>query len=78
MKTMVYESNPLRRQLLTAALVSMPALWLGARAQPAPTRLATPSQTEGPFYPVECPKDTDFDLLRNSNLSYPLGRAALL
>ena len=67
-----------RRQLLTAALVSMPALWLGARAQPAPTRRATPSQTEGPFYPLEFPKDSDFDLLRNGNLSYPLGQAAWL
>ena len=70
--------SPLRRQLVTAALVSMPALWLGALAQPAPTRRATPSQTEGPFYPVGFPKDTDFDLLRNGNLSYPLGQAAWL
>ena len=68
--------NTLRRQLLTAALVSMPALWLGARAQPAPTRRPTPSQTEGPFYPVAFPQATDFDLLRNGNLSYPLGQAA--
>ena len=72
------KSSALRRQLLTAALVGMPALWLGARAQPVPTRRATPSQTEGPFYPVEFPKDTDFDLLRNGNLSYPLGQAAWL
>ena len=72
------KSNPLRRQLLTAALVTMPALWLGARAQPAPARRATPSQTEGPFYPVDFPKDTDFDLLRNGNLSYPVGQAAWL
>ena len=72
------KSNPLRRQLLTAALIAMPALWLSARAQPVLTRRATPSQTEGPFYPVEFPKDSDFDLLRNGNLSYPLGQAAWL
>ena len=72
------KSNLQRRQLLTAALVVMPALWLGARAQPSPARRATPSQTEGPFYPVELPKDSDFDLLRNGNLSYPLGQAAWL
>ena len=72
------QSNPLRRQLLAAALVGMPALWLGARAQPAPVRRATPAQTEGPFYPVDFPKDTDFDLLRNGNLTYPEGQAAWL
>lgn len=45
----------------------MPALWLGARAQPhaAPRRMLTPAQTEGPFYPVALPADTDADLLRN-------------
>lgn len=72
------KSNPLRRQLLAAALVGMPALWLGARAQPSPARRATPAQTEGPFYPMEFPKDTDFDLLRNGNLTYPVGQAAWL
>jgi protocatechuate 3,4-dioxygenase beta subunit len=72
------KSNPLRRQLLAAALVGMPALWLGARAQPAPARRATPSQSEGPFYPVDFPKDVDYDLLRNGSLTYPVGQAAWL
>lgn len=72
------KSNELRRQLLTAALVGLPALWLGARAQPAPARRATPSQTEGPFYPVDFPKDSDFDLLRNGNLTYSVGQAVWL
>jgi protocatechuate 3,4-dioxygenase beta subunit len=40
----------LPRRTVAAALVAMPALWLGARAQPTASRLATPSQTEGPFY----------------------------
>ncbi|WP_068682924.1 MULTISPECIES: protocatechuate 3,4-dioxygenase [unclassified Variovorax] len=54
----------------------MPVLWLGARAQPQPRRFATPSQTEGPFYPVKLPADADNDLLRNGALSYPSGQPA--
>ena len=67
-----------RRSLVAAALVIAPALWLGVRAQSAPARRATPPQTEGPFYPVEFPKDTDYDLLRNGNLSYPEGQGTWL
>ncbi|MET0540958.1 MAG: protocatechuate 3,4-dioxygenase [Variovorax sp.] len=50
----------------------MPALWLGVRAQQpsgAVRRTLTPAQTEGPFYPVELPADTDTDLLRNGKLA---------
>ncbi len=72
------KSTALRRQLLAAALVGMPALWLGVRAQPAPARRATPAQSEGPFYPVDFPKDIDYDLLRNGSLRYPVGQAAWL
>ncbi|RSZ35666.1 intradiol ring-cleavage dioxygenase [Variovorax beijingensis] len=54
----------------------MPALWLGARAQPAASRLATPSQTEGPFYPVRLPQDSDNDLLRNGTLDHRGGQPA--
>ena len=36
----------------------------------------TPSQTEGPFYPVALPADTDFDLLRNGNARYLRGQPA--
>jgi len=39
-------------------------------------RRATPSQTEGPYYPVAEPKDADFDLLRNGTLTYAKGQAA--
>jgi protocatechuate 3,4-dioxygenase, beta subunit len=67
--------HSLQRRTLTAALVVAPAIWLGARAQPAPTLRATPSQTEGPFYPVAIPKDSDFDLLRNGDQSYPNGQS---
>ncbi len=68
-------SHLVQRRTLTAALVAMPALLLGAHAQ-TPARRATPSQTEGPFYPVEFPKDSDHDLLRNGTLSYGKGQAA--
>jgi protocatechuate 3,4-dioxygenase, beta subunit len=65
--------NPYRRAL-GAALVAMPALWLGPRAQPVPVRRATPSQTEGPFYPLELPADSDFDLLQSGTLAYGRGQ----
>jgi protocatechuate 3,4-dioxygenase beta subunit len=61
---------------MAAALIAAPALWLGARAQAQVARRTTPSQTEGPFYPVEIPKDSDFDLLRNGSLVYGQGQPA--
>jgi protocatechuate 3,4-dioxygenase, beta subunit len=64
----------LGRRSLSAAIVVAPALWLGARAQQPAARRATPSQTEGPFYPVDLPKDSDFDLLRNGTLDYGRGQ----
>jgi protocatechuate 3,4-dioxygenase beta subunit len=63
-----------RRELV--ALVALPAIWTGLRAQPAAPRQPTPAQTEGPFYPVELPKDSDFDLLRNGTLDYTRGQPA--
>lgn len=68
----------LRRRAVSVALVALPALWLGPRAQPAAARRATPAQTEGPFYPVVFPKDTDHDLLRNGALTYPEGQGTWL
>ncbi|MBA2963878.1 MULTISPECIES: protocatechuate 3,4-dioxygenase [Ramlibacter] len=66
--------RPLTRRAATAALVALPVLHLGVRAQ-APRR-PTPAQTEGPFYPVQLPADTDHDLLRNGNASYAGGQPA--
>lgn len=66
----------LPRRAVAAAFVAAPVLWLGARAQPQARRIATPSQTEGPFYPVKLPADTDNDLLRNGALSYRSGQPA--
>ncbi|WP_200963973.1 protocatechuate 3,4-dioxygenase [Acidovorax sp. Root219] len=71
-------AGALHRRAFAAALVAAPALWLGARAQPAAARIATPSQTEGPFYPVRLPADADHDLLRNGRLSYGGGQPAWL
>jgi len=71
--------TPRRRRLLVAAagaaLVAAPAL--GVRAQtPAPPRRLTPAQTEGPFYPLTLPADSDADLLRNGGLRYAKGQPA--
>jgi protocatechuate 3,4-dioxygenase, beta subunit len=57
----------------TAALIALPALHLGARAQGA-ARRPTPRQTEGPFYPVSLPADSDADLLANGALRYAQGQ----
>lgn len=65
-----------RRTVVAATLIAAPALWLGAHAQSGNTRRPTPSQTEGPFYPVAIPKDSDYDLLRNGGLSYAQGQSA--
>jgi len=73
-RTFTYSAVSTTRRALTAAVVGAPALWLGARAQPAPARRATPAQTEGPFYPVSLPQDTDNDLLRNGTLDYRGGQ----
>ncbi len=69
---------PLTRRTLTAALVALPAVWTGARAQVPAVRRVTPSQTEGPFYPLELPRDSDADLLRNGTLSYTRGHPVWL
>ena len=68
-----------RRRLLqaaaAAAFIAAPTLHLRARAQ-TPLRRLTPAQTEGPFYPVALPADSDADLLANGALRYAKGQAA--
>jgi protocatechuate 3,4-dioxygenase, beta subunit len=62
-----------KRNLIT----STGALLLGSLIHPAwaqAQRRATPSQTEGPFYPVAEPKDADYDLLKNGTLAYTKGQ----
>lgn len=69
-------AEALRRRTVAVALVALPALWLGPRAQPVAARRTTPAQTEGPYYPLVLPKDSDHDLLRSGTLSYPEGQSA--
>lgn len=66
-----------RRVVIGAAVaLAAPAVWRGAAAQGRAT--PTPSQTEGPFYPVALPSDTDGDLLVLAGRPYGRGRAAWL
>jgi protocatechuate 3,4-dioxygenase beta subunit len=68
----------LARLATPAAVLAVPALWL-PRGVAATTALRpTPSQTEGPFYPVDFPADTDFDLLRQGSTAYTRGQATSL
>ncbi len=74
-----YSDAPcLRRRLIAgaAALIAVPAFVRGALAQE--TRRRTPAQTEGPFYPVVMPDDSDADLLANGKLNYLQGQPAWL
>ena len=66
----------LPRRTVTAALVALPFCWTGARAQQPAARRLTPAQTEGPFYPVALPQDSDGDLLRNGSRRYAHGQPA--
>lgn len=69
-------ATALPRRSIAAALLAAPFAWTGARAQQPALRRLTPAQTEGPFYPVELPRDSDADLLRNGTLQYGKGQAA--
>ncbi|MBA4266733.1 MAG: intradiol ring-cleavage dioxygenase [Comamonadaceae bacterium] len=60
--------------LASAATLAAPAWLTPALAQT--TLRPTPSQTEGPFYPVAMPIDSDFDLLRNGQVDYRQGEPA--
>lgn len=62
----------LQRSLWGAAWVAAPALVHPALAQAR--LLPTPRQTEGPYYPVALPADSDGDLLRNGTLQYAQGQ----
>ena len=57
------------------AATAAPAWLTPALAQSASLR-PTPSQSEGPFYPVSLPADSDFDLLRNGRADHQAGQPA--
>jgi protocatechuate 3,4-dioxygenase beta subunit len=62
-----------RRRLLAAAaaMLAAPAFVRNGLAQSL--RSLTPAQTEGPFYPVVLPADSDFDLLVQGERRYTQG-----
>jgi protocatechuate 3,4-dioxygenase beta subunit len=66
--------TPLTRRAVSAALLALPSLWVGPRARAQALRRPTPQQSEGPFYPLALPADSDFDLLRNGGLAYGQGQ----
>ena len=62
----------LNRRHAAAALVALPSICLAQGAALRPT----PRQTEGPFYPVQLPRDNDHDLLANGSARYERGQPA--
>jgi protocatechuate 3,4-dioxygenase, beta subunit len=80
MRHFVSATNPMTasRRKAVAVLAAAPWVWTGLRAQTMATRRLTPAQTEGPFYPVVMPSDTDYDLLRHGTRSYGQGQAIWL
>lgn len=70
--------SPTRRKILTtgATVVTAAAAptWLSSTWAQKHQLRPTPSQTEGPFYPVVMPADSDFDLLRNGPAQYKRGQ----
>ena len=80
--THVRNSHPVagRRTLFVTGATVLAALaaptWLTPAWAQGRLLQPTPGQTEGPFYPVAMPSDSDFDLLRNGHASYHSGRPA--
>jgi protocatechuate 3,4-dioxygenase beta subunit len=72
----MHPPSPIRRRLMLASASSLAApAWLTPAFAQTALR-PTPSQTEGPFYPVAMPADSDFDLLRNGRVDYRQGQPA--
>lgn len=72
------QTNRLRRRVV-AGLTATLALPVSIRYALAQATLRpTPAQTEGPYYPVTLPTDTDFDLLAQGTLHYTRGTATWL
>ena len=67
-----------RRRIVAgiAATLALPLFVRQALAQA--TLRPTPAQTDGPYYPVTLPADTDFDLLAQGPLRYARGAATWL
>jgi protocatechuate 3,4-dioxygenase, beta subunit len=68
-----------RSFLLNATLISVQSTYVEAQlstSSPTEKLRPTPTQTEGPFYPIRQPSDADFDLLRNGDRQYQKGTPA--
>jgi protocatechuate 3,4-dioxygenase beta subunit len=69
-----------RRRALTitagSAALGVPLAWLSTPVFANGPLRATPSQTEGPFYPLDLPDDHDADLLRHGDLVTTRGQPA--
>jgi protocatechuate 3,4-dioxygenase, beta subunit len=75
----VFQSSNRRRFLQQAAAAGLGSLFLDVQGLFAEQLLATPEQTEGPYYPTTLPLDTDNDLLLiNSNLTSAIGQVTYL
>ena len=76
---MQYPNSPSRRSLLAHGASILAITGAPAWSSPALAQTAlrpTPSQTEGPYYPIALPSDNDFDLLRNGSAVYKKGQVA--
>ena len=73
-----FQAHRLRRRIVggLAATLALPVFIRDVLAQA--TLRPTPAQTEGPFYPVSLPDDSDFDLLAQGKLRYTRGNATWL
>lgn len=74
-----HPTPPSRRSMLLRGAGLIAATAAPAWLTPAMAQTAlrpTPSQTEGPYYPVALPSDTDFDLLRTGSAAYGKGQPA--
>lgn len=68
--------TPARRLFIASAAALAAPSWLSPALAQARNLRLTPSQTEGPFYPVSLPADSDADLLKNGNVAYGKGQPA--
>ena len=69
-------SIPARRLFIASAAALAAPTWLSPALAQARNLQPTPGQTEGPFYPVSLPADSDADLLKNGNVAYGKGQPA--
>lgn len=73
--SVIHSRRTLLQQALGVSALAVVPGWLGPALAQTRLRL-TPSQTEGPYYPIALPSDVDFDLLSNGSRAYDKGLAA--